>query len=161
MISLIVAIAQNNVIGKDNQLPWHYKNDLKYFKEITTNHTVVMGRNTFESIINRNGKILPNRKNVVVTRNRNFKYKDVEVIHDFEEYLKQDHKDEIFIIGGNQIFKDSFKYADRLYITHIHKDYDGDVFFPEYNQNDFKLISRNDDGELSFCLYERISKWFF
>lgn len=158
MISLIVAIASNNVIGKDNQLPWHYKNDLKYFKEITTNHTVVMGRNTFDSIIARNGKTLPNRKSVVVTRNKNFSFKDVEVVHNFEEYLKKDYQEEIFIIGGNQIFKDSMPYADRLYITHINKDYTGDVFFPNYNKEDFKLISQKDDGELSFCVYERNNK---
>lgn len=158
MISLIVAISRNNVIGKDNQLPWHYKSDLKYFKDVTTNHTVVMGRNTFESIINRNGKILPNRKNVVVTRNKNFNYPDVEVINNFDEYLKRDFDEEIFIIGGSEIFKSSLPYADRLYITWINKDFEGDVFFPEYNEEDYQLISQRDEDELSFCVYERINK---
>lgn len=158
MISLVVAIAKNGVIGKDNQLPWHYKNDLKYFKEVTTGHTVVMGRNTFQSIIDRNGRTLPNRKSVVVTRNKNYKYEDVEVVNDFENYLNQDFNEEVFIIGGSEIFKDSLKYADRLYITHIHKDYEGDVWFPKYDESDFELISKRDDGELSFCVYERKKK---
>lgn len=155
MISLVVAIASNNVIGKDNQLPWHYKSDLKYFKDLTTNHTVVMGRNTFDSIINRNGKILPNRKSVVVTRNKDFNYPDVEVVNNFKKYLNELHNEELFIIGGSAIFKDSLEYADRLYITHINKEYAGDVYFPEYNKDDFKLISKLDEGELSFCVYER------
>ena len=155
MISLVVAIASNNVIGKDNKLPWHYKSDLKYFKELTTNHIVVMGRNTFDSIISRNGKILPNRKSVVVTRNKDFYYPDVEVVNNFEEYLKKPHDEELFIIGGSRVFEDSLKYADRLYITHINKDYSGDVYFPEYNKDDFKLISKVDEDELSFCVYER------
>lgn len=155
MISLIVAISSNNVIGRDNQLPWHYKNDLKYFKDITTNHTVVMGRRTFDSIISRNGKPLPNRKSVVVTRNKDFYYDGVLVIHDFLEYLNRNFEEEIFIIGGNEIFKESIPFADRLYITHIHKEYDGDVYFPDYKKEDYKLISQKDDGELSFCVYER------
>ena len=158
MISIIVAIANNNVIGKNNQLPWYYKNDLKHFKDITTNHTVVMGRNTFDSIILRNSKPLPNRKNVVVTRNVDFKYPDVVVINDFLEYLKENHKEEIFIIGGNQIYKESLPYANRLYITHIKKDHEGDIYFPEYEKEDFELIKKNDAGELSFCVYERISR---
>lgn len=155
MISLVVAIASNNVIGKDNQLPWHYKSDLKYFKDLTTNHTVVMGRNTFDSIINRNGKILPNRKTVVVTRNKDFSFKDVEVVNNFKDYLNKPQEEELFIIGGSAIFKDSLDYADRLYITHINKDYAGDVYFPDYNKDDFNLISKTDEGELSFCVYER------
>jgi dihydrofolate reductase len=158
MISLIVAIASNNVIGKDNELPWYYKSDLKYFKDITTNHTIVMGRKTFDSIIARNGKILPNRKSVVVTRNKDFKYADVSVIHNIKDFLKQDFKEEIFIIGGYEIFKESLPYVDKLYITHIDKDYVGDVYFPEYKKDDFRLISKKDDGELSFCVYERVIK---
>ena len=158
MISLVVAIAKNGVIGKDNQLPWYYKNDLKYFKEITTGHTVVMGRNTFESIIDRNGRTLPNRKSVVVTRNKEFKYEGVEVVNDFNKYLHKDFKEEVFIIGGSEIFKDSLAYADRLYITHIDKEYEGDVWFPEYDKSEYKLISKRDEGELSFCVYERIKK---
>lgn len=156
MISLIVAIAKNNVIGLNNQLPWHYKNDLKYFKEVTTNHKVVMGMKTFQSIIDRNGKILPNRENYVVTRNLKFNYPNVTVINDLKSFLKQNHQDEIFIIGGSQIFDIALDYADRLYITHINKEYDGDVFFPEVNFSEFKLISKRDEDELSFCVYERI-----
>lgn len=160
MISILVAIAKNGVIGKDNDLPWYYPSDLKYFKLVTTGHTVVMGRNTFESIINRNGRPLPNRKNVVVTRNKNFMYDGVEVVNEFIKYLEQDHKEEIFIIGGSEIFKYSIPYADRLYITHINKEYPGDVFMPEIDMSLYELISKRDEGELSYCVYERKSKWF-
>ncbi len=158
MISIMVAIANNNVIGYNNDLPWHYKKDLKYFKEVTTNHKVVMGRKTFNSIIDRNSKPLPLRENIVVTRNTDFSYPGVMVVNDFKKYMEslQSLEEEVFIIGGNEIFTESINYADRLYITHINKDYQGDVFFPSYNKEDFKLIKKEDDGILSFCVYERV-----
>lgn len=154
MINLIVAIGVNNVIGKDNELPWHYKEDLQYFKETTMNKTVLMGDNTFYSIVSPRGKLLPNRKMVVATLNPNFYYEGVEVVHDLISYLKNT-KEEIFIIGGSQIYKLSLPFVDRLYITHVKKEYEGNIYFPEVDLNMYNKISQKDSGDLSFCVYER------
>lgn len=155
MINLIVAIGKNNLIGIDNTLPWHYKEDLQYFKQTTLNKTVVMGENTFYSIVGRNNKLLPNRKMVVATFNKEFHYDGVEVVNDLVTYLTSTN-DDVFIIGGSQIYKASLKYVDRLYITHINKEYEGNVYFPEIDYNQYKKISQKDSGDLSFCIYERI-----
>ena len=154
MINLIVAIGKNNLIGKDNTLPWHYKEDLKYFKDTTMNKTVLMGENTFWSIVSRSGKLLPNRKMVVCTLDKSFKYDGVEVVNDLISYLKT-VKEDIFVIGGSQIYKLSLPYVDRLYITHVNKEYDGNVYFPEINYDLYNKISQHDSGDLSFCVYER------
>lgn len=154
MINLIVAIGKNNIIGKDNELPWHYKEDLKYFKETTMNKTVVMGQNTFYSIASMNSKLLPNRKMVVATFDKTFSHENVEVIYDLEKYLKETTED-VFIIGGCQIYKASLHLVDRLYITHVNKEYEGNVYFPEIDYSLFNKISQRDSGDLSFCIYER------
>lgn len=155
MINLIVAIGKNNLIGIDNTLPWHYKEDLQYFKQTTLNKTVVMGENTFYSIVGRNNKLLPNRKMVVATFNKDFHYDGVEVVNDLVTYLTSTN-DDVFIIGGSQIYKASLEFVDRLYITHINKEYEGNVYFPEIDYNQYKKISQKDSGDLSFCIYERI-----
>lgn len=154
MINLIVAIGQNNLIGKDNDLPWHYKEDLKYFKETTMNKTVLMGQKTFESIVSRNGKLLPNRKMIVATLDKSFHYDGVEIVNDLIEYLKNT-KEDIFIIGGSQIYKLSLPFVDRLYITHINKEYEGNVYFPPIEWDKYNKVSQRDSGDLSFCVYER------
>lgn len=159
MISLIVAIDVDNLIGNGNELPWYYPDDLKYFKSVTKGKTVLMGENTFHSIVNRIGKPLPNRKNIVATLNLEFKYPGVEVIHDLQSFMNQTFDEEIFIIGGLQIYKLALPYADRLYITHILKKYDGNVYFPKINYSDYKMISKDDSvDELSFCIYEKVKK---
>lgn len=158
MISIIVAIAKNNVIGLKNDLPWHYPVDLQYFKKTTLNKTVLMGSKTFYSIINRLSKPLPNRKNIVVTRNESFSYPGVEVVHDLISFLEKPHNEEIFIIGGKQIYETSLLYADRLYITHIDKEYKGDVFFPKIDYDKYKLISKKTIDELAFCVYEKVKQ---
>lgn len=158
MISIIVAMGPNNLIGNNNELPWNYPEDLHYFKTTTTGHKVVMGRNTFESILNRLHKPLPNRENFVVTKNPLWHYSNVTVIRDFEKFLSQDHPDEVFIIGGRSIFATALPYADRLYITHIRKSYPGNVFFPDLDLSMFSLVKQNDQNEISFCVYERIKK---
>lgn len=157
MISIIVALDKNNLIGNNNQLPWNYPEDLKYFKEVTLNKTVLMGRNTFTSIINRNNKPLLKRKNLVVSHKRdlNYNFENVEVINDLELFLKTYHKEEVFIIGGRQIYEFALPYADRLYITHINKEYIGDTYFPSINYDEFNLISSKEIGDLKFCVYER------
>ncbi len=157
MINIIVAIGQNGLIGKDNDLPWHYKEDLQYFKETTLNKTVLMGDATFYSILSRNHKILPHRKNVVATLDPNFKYENVDVVHDLISYLKT-VKEDIYIIGGKQIYTLSLPYADRLYITHVNHPYEGNVFFPEIDYTKYNKIQEKVSGDLSFCIYERIKK---
>lgn len=157
MINLIVAIGKNNLIGKGNDLPWHYPEDLKYFKSKTMNKTVLMGENTFYSIVSRIGKPLPKRKSIVATLNEDFHYDGVEVVHDVIEFLSKPHDEDIFIIGGMQIYKLTLPYADRLYITHIYEDHAGDVFFPEIDFSNYNLLSKEDvEDKLSFCVYEKV-----
>jgi dihydrofolate reductase len=130
MISLIAAIGKNNELGKENKLLWSLPADMKHFKDITTLHTVIMGRKTFESI----GKPLPNRRNIVITRDVNYKKDGVEVAHSLAHALDLagDMNEEIFIIGGAELYKDTIDIADKLYITHIDaEDKDADAFFPE------------------------------
>lgn len=157
MISLIFAIDKNNLIGKDNDLPWHYSDDLKYFKEITTNKKVVMGENTFYSIYNRLGKPLPNRENIVATLSNDFNYQNVKVVNDLITFLKEikDCKEEYFIIGGKTIYELSMPYADKLYITHINKAYDGNVYFSKINYDEFVKINSTFKDELEFAVYKR------
>lgn len=160
MISLIFAMDINNLIGKDNDLPWHYSEDLKYFKAVTSGKKVVMGENTFFSIVNRIGKPLPNRENYVATLTNDFNYPNVNVINDLISFLEtiKDVSEEYFIIGGKRIYELSLPYADRLYITHINKEYEGNVYFPKINYSEYKKIKSNKIDELDFCVYERIKK---
>ena len=153
MISMIFALDKNNLIGKGNSLPWHYSLDLKYFKETTLNHTVIMGENTFYSL----GKPLPNRKNVVATLNPDFKADGVTVIHDLIKFLKEniDTEEELFVIGGAQIYKLSMPYAKRLYITHIDRAHEGDLYFPKIKYDDYNIIKDDKIDELRFVIYER------
>jgi len=139
MISLIVAKSSNGVIGKNNAMPWHIPAELKYFKEVTSNHTVIMGKNTLLSI----GKALPNRRNIVLTTNPNFVYDNVEVVHSVEEAIARSNKEEeVFVIGGKMIYEQFLPFASKLYITEIEQEFDGDTFFPLINWDDYKLISK-------------------
>jgi len=156
MISLIVAIANNNVIGKGNKLPWHYKEDMQYFKEMTMNNTVIMGEMTFKSIISYLNKPLAGRKSVIATLT-DYEYEGVEKTNDIISYLNNYPKDEeIFIIGGKIIYDITLDIADRLYITHIDKDFDGNVFFKEIDYSKYDKVSERISGELNFSIYERI-----
>lgn len=161
MLSIIVAKAKNNVIGKDNKLIWHLPEDLKNFKNLTTGHTIIMGRKTFESL----GRVLPNRKHIVFTRNKDFKIddKNVEVIHKVED-IKDiiEEKDEAFVIGGEKIYKLLLPYAKKMYTTNINEEFDGDTFFPEIDLSDWTEIKkekgiRNEKNNLDyeFIVYER------
>ena len=162
MLSIIVAKAKNNVIGKDNQLIWHLPDDLKRFKKLTTGHTIIMGRKTFESL----GRVLPERKHVILSRNKEFKIDDenVEVINDISE-VKQyiDSKEECFVIGGAMIYQLLMPVCDIMYITEIDKEFDGDAFFPEIDMNEWKVTNREfipkengNDFEYSYVTYERV-----
>lgn len=157
MISMIWAMDKNNLIGKGNDLPWNYPEDLKYFKEKTMGKKVIMGENTFYSIENRIHKPLPGRKNVVATLNKEFHYEGVEVTFDLISYLKEHENDDedIFVIGGKQIYLLALPYAKRLYITHINKEYVGDVYFPTIDYSKYNVISKIQEKELDFVIYER------
>ena len=140
IVSLLVAASQNDVIGKNNQLPWHLPNDLKYFKNLTWGMPILMGRKTFDSI----GKPLPGRKSIVITRNHDWQHHAVDVVHSIEGAIQKAEGygvKEIFVIGGAEIFKTSLSQANRIYLTRIHQNFDGDVFFPEVSDKDWKLIS--------------------
>lgn len=139
MLSIIVAVANNNVIGKDNKLIWHLPADLKRFKELTTGKTIIMGRKTFESL----GRVLPNRKHIVLTRNKEWKYEDnqVKVITKLEELEREiKDKEENFVIGGASIYKMLMPYTNKMYVTKIEEDFEGDTYFPEINEKEWKIV---------------------
>lgn len=138
MISLIVAKAKNDVIGYENKMPWHIPAELKYFKEVTTNHTIIMGKNTLLSI----GKALPNRRNIVLTTNPAFCFANVEVFHKIEDLQSLiESEEEVFVIGGRSLYEQFLPIATKLYITDIDEEFKGDTYFPTVPWEEFKLIS--------------------
>ncbi len=143
-------MAENRCIGNGNKMPWHISGDLKRFKTLTTDHPVIMGRKTFESILGYLKKPLPNRKNILISRSGFKTDHDVDIftnISDAINHGKSIDSNEIFIIGGAQIYTQSLQYADRLYLTKIHKTVDGDAFFPEFDENEWREIFREDHLE--------------
>lgn len=144
IISLIAALTQNNVIGKNNDLPWHLPDDMKYFMQTTKGHYVIMGRKNYESIPEK-FRPLPNRTNIVVTRQKTYKAPNCIVVHSLDEGLSLARKAdqlEVFIIGGAEIYHQGLAYARRLYLTEIHGTLDGDTYFPSYAREDWKELSR-------------------
>lgn len=158
MISLIWAMDKNQLIGKNNELPWHYKEDLKYFRGVIKGHAVLVGDKTHESILGyRNGKLFPDVKYYVATVD-NITYPDVTMVRDLIAFLKEEKDEEIFVIGGKTIYQLALPYADRLYITHIDKEFEGNVFFPTIDYSKYNLtkeVKGIENKELSFCVYER------
>ena len=141
IISLIAAMGKNRIIGKDNSLPWKLPEDMKRFKELTQGKPVVMGRKTFESI----GKPLPNRKNIILTNDKNYKKEGCIIVHSVQEALIPSKGDkEIMVIGGEQIFKEFLPIANRMYLTFIDENFEGDAYFPEYNKNEWKEIKKEE-----------------
>ena len=142
MLSLIVAMSENRVIGVENRLPWHIPEDLKRFRKITTGHPIIMGRKTYESI----GKPLPNRTNIVITRNRDYREEGVVTCFSLKEAIEWASRapgsDEVFVIGGGEIFKEALPIADRIYLTEVNWPFDGDAFFPEFNEKAFAEKNR-------------------
>ena len=134
-ISIIAALGKDRAIGKDNRLLWHIPEDLKRFKTLTLGHPVVMGRKTFESIVTQLGKPLPGRTNIVVTRDTAWRHDGVEVAHTIEDALEKANgigQEEVFVIGGAQVYTQALPFADRLYLTLVDSDQEGDAFFPPY-----------------------------
>ncbi|MEL7146081.1 MAG: dihydrofolate reductase [Bacteroidota bacterium] len=144
-ISMIAAIGSNRELGKDNDLIWHLPDDMKFFKQATNGHAVIMGRKNYESIPPK-WRPLPNRLNVVLTTNQTYSNQDVVVCHHLEDAIEvakaQSDKEEIFIIGGGQIYELGLAYATRIYLTEIHGTFDADVFFPEFDRNEWQEMSR-------------------
>ncbi len=143
IISTIVAVAKNNVIGKDNDIPWYLPADLKYFKKVTTGHHIVMGRKCYESI----GRPLPKRTNVIVTRNPFFIATGCLVTHNVAEAVQlaeANGEEEVFIIGGGQIYEIALPHVDRIYLTEVDLEVEGDIFFPEINPKEWTLIEETE-----------------
>ena len=137
-ITIIVAAAENNAIGKDNDLIWSLPNDLKRFKKLTSGHSIIMGRKTFDSFPG----LLPNRKHIVISRNKNISFSDeVTVVNNFEDAIRETGDDENpFIIGGGQIYKLAMDIVDKIELTRVHEEFKADTFFPKIDENKWKLI---------------------
>jgi dihydrofolate reductase len=154
-ISLIVAKAQNDAIGKDNDLLWKIRDDLKRFKKLTSHHVVIHGRKSYESI----GKPLPNRSNIVITRSKSYQAPGAFVCHTFDEALdlakKLEHRGEIFVIGGAEIYRQSLPYVNRMYISEVKADFpDADVFFPKLNLEEWQCVERQEYQKSEFNEFE-------
>ena len=161
MLSIIVAKAKNNTIGKDNKLLWHISDDLKRFKELTTNHNIIMGRKTFESI----GRILPNRKHIIFSQNPDFKIdnENIEIVHSMlqiQQYIEDENEN--FVIGGAMIYKLLMPYVTKMYVTEIDRDFEGDTVFPRINPDIWQEISREEgpkdeenDFKYEYVVYKR------
>lgn len=138
MINLIVAMGKNNVIGIDNKLPWRLPKDLEYFKETTLNHSIVMGRKTFQSLPG----ILPGRNHIVLTRSgMQIRSPFVRCYGSVDEVLELSKSQDLFVIGGEEIFKQFLPFVDRMFITYIDEHFEGDTFFPKFNEEDWELVS--------------------
>ena len=154
MISLIVAFDQNHLIGKDGWMPWNIKEDLKHFREYTMGKDLLVGRKTFESF----KKPLPNRFHYVMTRgNYDYHSESVHVIHDLNEVIKKYKKTdrELVVIGGSQIYKEALPYVDKMVISYIHQEYEGDTYFPFYDESDFTIESVVKHEEFSVITLQR------
>ena len=148
--TIIAAIGKNRELGKDNGLIWHLPNDLKFFKEVTNHHAIIMGRKTFESL----PRMLPNRKHIVLTSSENLP-NEVEVYKELKQILEsyRDSQEEIFIIGGASIYSQFLEHSDKMYLTEIDaEDKSADVFFPEFNREDYtsELIKENEDNGIKY-----------
>ncbi|WP_372766937.1 dihydrofolate reductase [Lutibacter sp.] len=161
MITIMAAIADNNALGKDNQLIWYLPGDLKRFKRMTLNHAVIMGRKTFESL----GKPLPNRINIIITRDKNYKAEGCVIVNSLKEALKaaKEEDENPFILGGAEIYKQAMPFADKLDLTFVHHKFDADVFFPEIDKTIWKERSREDfkadeknKYDYSFVTFQRL-----
>jgi len=159
VIAAIVAMDRTSLIGRRGALPWHYPEDLAYFKRITLNQTVLMGRKTYESIVKQLGKALPQRRNIVLSTT--LKDTDgVEVIQKLDEFLASHPKTStLFIIGGAKVYQAALPYCDRLYITHIEEIYEGDTYFPTIDWAEWHIIEKKTQGVLTFAVYERKNPW--
>lgn len=161
IISLIAAVAENDVLGKDNAMIWHLPKDMKWFKDKTLNHYVIMGRKTFDAL----GKPLSGRTNIIITRQKDYKQEGCRIVHSLEDALKlaqEGGEQEAFIIGGAEIYKQALPHADIVYLTEIYHKFEGDAFFPKVNHDEWELVyeEKHEPDEknkyrFAFCEYKR------
>jgi dihydrofolate reductase len=160
ILTLIAALSENRVIGRDGDLPWRLPADLKRFKRITSGHTVIMGRKTFETL----EAPLPDRRSIVVTRRTDFQPEGVEIAHDLDAALAlAEGEEEVFVLGGGEIYALALPRADRMELTIVHDEFDGDTFFPAFDESNWRLVNeeRHEPDErhahsFTFRTYERI-----
>ncbi len=165
-IAMIAAVAENGVIGKDNDLVWSLPDDMKYFMNSTKNHYIILGRKNYESLPPK-FRPLPNRTNIVITRQKNLQLENTIVVNSLEEALevcKKNKQEKIFIIGGGQIYKQALPIANTLYMTEIKHTFNGDTYFPDYDKNEWKEVSREHHGiderhkyPFDFVVYKKLS----
>lgn len=163
-IAMIAAVAENGVIGKDNDLAWSLPDDMKYFMNTTKGHYIVLGRKNYDSLPPK-FRPLPNRTNVVITRQSDLQLEGAHIVNTLEEafeFCKKNNQEKIFVIGGGQIYKLALPYADTLYITEVHHSFDGDTYFPEFDKNEWMEVSREPHGmderhlyPFDFVVYKR------
>lgn len=156
-VSIIAAVGRNFELGKNNDLIWHFKQDMKFFKETTLGHTVIMGRKTFESL----SKALPNRLNVVITSDSSYSAENIVVVSSVEQALKYCDNEEAFVIGGGMIYKEFLPFADKLYLTEIEDSRENaDTYFPSFDKNEYKrtVVKSTDENGIAFShiIYEKI-----
>lgn len=163
MINIIAAISKNNVLGKENKLLWHLPKDFKFFKDTTLGHPIIMGRKTFESL----PKALPGRTNIIITGDRNYKKDGALITHSLEEAIKAGLSEdkEVFICGGGQIYKEALEknLVDKIYITEIDVEIEGDAFFPTFNKDDWEISkkechTKDEKHDFDFCFVEYLRK---
>lgn len=159
MLSLIVAASENNVIGRENDLPWSLPDDLQYFKETTKGCPIIMGRKNFESI----GRVLPGRQNIVITRQPEYAVEGCDVVGSLEEAIEvAGDAEEVFVIGGGEIYKQALPMVDRVYLTRVHADIEGDVYFPELGSEWQETSAEHHDADekhehaFTFYVYDRV-----
>lgn len=165
VISMIAAMGTNRVIGKDNDIPWHLPDDFQFFKRTTKGHFVIMGRKNFESLPDR-FRPLPDRPNVIITRQQNYQAPGATVVNSLEDALaiaKDQKETEAFIIGGGEIYKMGLPVADKIYLTKIHASFEGDTFFPEFDESRWKELSKEQHPQderhkfaFDFVIFEKI-----
>jgi len=139
-ISLIVAASENNVIGRDNDLPWKLPDDMKHFVSTTKGHCILMGRKNLESF----GRLLPNRTNILLTRDRDYKFEGAEIFYELDKaiaFAKKSGEEELMVIGGGEIYRQCMPFADRIYLTRVHAEVEGDVYFPELDSSFWELTT--------------------
>lgn len=171
ILSCVLALGRNRGLGFGNKLPWHLPDDLKNFKEITRGHAVIMGRKTYDSLGRSPtgepmGRLLPERKNIIITRDTSYQVGGATVVHSIEEAKKEcGAEKEAFVIGGGEIVKLAMPYLNRMYLTHVEADIPADSFFPEFNINEWKIVSEKfhpkDEKHLydfTFKIYEKLTK---
>ena len=158
MLNIIVAVSENNVIGRKNDLPWHLPDDLQYFKDKTKGHPIIMGRKNFESI----GRVLPGRQNIIITRQLNYAVDGCDVVGSLEEAIQAAQgAEDIFVIGGGEIYKQALPFVDRVYLTRVHADIEGDVYFPELGPEWKDLSAEHHEADerhahaFTYYVYER------